>query len=70
MPKSNKTLFSKSDLYHLADELISMYTRFSIILNMARMENNQVMIDAYSGIIWELELLIDSYGMKEMTKLN
>jgi hypothetical protein len=70
MPKSNKTLFSKSDLYHLADELISMYTRFSIILNMARMEKNQVMIDAYSGIVWELELLIDTYGMKEMTKIN
>lgn len=70
MAKSPKTLFSKADLYHLADELISMYTRMKIILDLARMENNQVMIDAYSGIVFELELLIEAYGMKEMVKIN
>jgi hypothetical protein len=70
MAKYNKTLFSKADLYHLADELISMYTRMKIILDLARMENNQVMIDAYSGIVFELELLIEAYGMKEMVKIN
>ena len=65
---AKKTLFSKSDLYHLADELVSMYIRMDIILKLARAEENKLMIDAYSGIVWELELLIETYGLKEMIK--
>jgi len=70
MVKQNKTFFSKSDLYHFADEIIGMYTRMKLILDFARMEDNKLMIDAYSGIVWELELLIDAYNLKEMTKIN
>jgi hypothetical protein len=70
MTKSPKTLFSKLDLYHLADQIVEMYTRMDLIYKFAKMENNKVMMDAYSGIIFELNLLIESYGMKEMTKIN
>jgi hypothetical protein len=65
-----KTLFSKSDLYHMADAIVEMHLRMDTILKLARADNNQVMIDAYSGIVWELELLIDAYKLREMTKIN
>jgi hypothetical protein len=70
MAKSNKTFFSKADLYHFADEILSMHKRLSIVLGFAKMNNNQVMIDAYSPIIWELDLLIEAYGLREMVKIN
>lgn len=47
-----------------------MYTRMDLIYKFAQMENNKVMMDAYSGIIFELNLLIESYGLREMTKIN
>lgn len=68
--KAPKTLFSKSDLYHLADELVMMHNRMKLILDFAKMDKNQVLIDAYSGIVWELDLLISAYGMQEMVKIN
>jgi hypothetical protein len=68
--KPQKTLFSKLDLYHLADEIVTMYIRMDLIYKFAKMENNQVMMDAYSGIMWELNLLIEAYGLKEMCKIN
>jgi hypothetical protein len=67
---AKKSLFSTRDLYNMADKIVEMYTKFDLILKFAKGENNQVMIDAYSGIVWELELLINAYGLKEMTKIN
>ena len=54
----------------MADAIVEMHTRFDTILKFARTDNNQTMIDAYSGIVWELELLISAYKLREMTKIN
>jgi hypothetical protein len=65
-----KTLFSKSDLYHLADKLVGMYDKMNIIYKLALAEDNKVMIQAYGGVMWELNLLIESYKLREMTKID
>ena len=65
-----KTLFSTFDLYNMADRIMEMYTKFNVILKLAKAEKNQLKIDAYSGIVWELDLLIKAYGIKEMIKIN
>ena len=67
---ANKTLFSKLDLYHLADQIIEMYTRMDLIYKFAKMEDNKLMMEAYNGIMFELNLLIEAYGMREMVKIN
>jgi hypothetical protein len=67
---ANKSLFSPRDLYNMADRIVEMYDRFNLILKFATGEDNKVMIDAYSGIVWELNLLIEAYGLREMTKIN
>ena len=70
MAKSQKSLFSPRDLFNMADRIVDMHTKMDIILKLARAENNQVMINAYAGIVWELELLIGAYGLREMVKIN
>jgi hypothetical protein len=65
-----KTLFSKSDLYHLADKIVEMYDKMNLIYKLALAEDNKEMIQAYGGVIWELNLLIGTYGLREMTKIN
>jgi len=68
--KSNKTLFSKLDLYHMADSIVTMYDKFNLIYKFAKMGDNQLMVDAYYGIVFELNLLIESYGLREMVKIK
>ena len=70
MTKSPKTLFSPRDLFNMADRIVEMHTKMDLILKFARAENNQVMIDAYAPIVWELELLMNAYGLREMVKIN
>lgn len=70
MPKSVKSLFSPKDLFELADSLINLYTRSKLVLDFAKMENDQARIDAFSPLVWELELLIKTYGLKELVKID
>jgi hypothetical protein len=70
MVKAQKSLFSKSDLYHLADEIVNMYVKLDLIYKFAKMEKDEVMMKAYSSIMWELNLLIEAYGLREMVKIN
>lgn len=65
-----KSLFSKSDLYHMADAIIEMYDRLNITYKLALAEDNQTIIETYSGIIWELNLLIEAYNLREMVKIK
>jgi hypothetical protein len=65
-----KTLFSKSDLYHLADSIVEMHRKLDIVYKLAVSENNTEVMNAYSGIVWELELLINAYKLREMVKIN
>lgn len=70
MASQYRTLFSKSDLFHFADRVVSMHIRFKLILDMARLHNDKVMEDAYSGIVTELEILIDAYKLRELIKID
>jgi hypothetical protein len=54
----------------MADSIVSMYDRLNIVYKFAVAENNKVMVDSYNGIMFELNLLIESYGLREMTKIN
>lgn len=63
-----KSLFSTRDLYDLADKIMDMYTKFDLLLKFARMDEDEQMIADFSGIVWELELIIETYGLREMTK--
>lgn len=67
---AKKSLFSPKNLYELADSMINMYTKMDLVLKFARMNNNKEMIDAYSPIVWELNLLIETYGLREMVKID
>ena len=67
---AKKSLFSPRDLYNMADNIVEMYDRLNLVLKFATGEDNKVMMDAYSGIVWELNLLIETYGLREMTKIN
>jgi hypothetical protein len=68
--KPTKSLFSKSDLYHLADKIVDMYDRLNLVYKFAVMGNDQTMMKAYNGMLVELELLIRVYGLREMTKID
>ena len=70
MPKSNKTVFSKLDLYHLMDQMIQMYDKMYLAYNFAKMENDEIKMRAYDGVMFELNLLISAYGMREKVKIN
>ena len=65
-----KSVFSKSDLYHLADKIVDMYDRLKLVYDFAVMGKDEVMQRAYSGMLTELELLIRVYGLREMCKIN
>ena len=65
----SKTLFSKSDLFHMADKIVDMYDRMDLIRKFYVMENNDRAL-VYSGILWELESLIKAYGLRQMVKIN
>lgn len=67
---AKKSLFSPTDLYHMADAIVEMYNRMNVIYKLACAEDDNEMILAYGGIVVELELLIEAYGLKEMTKIN
>jgi hypothetical protein len=67
---AKKSLFSPRDLYNIADSIVEMYDRLNLVFKFATAEGNQTKIDAYSGMIWELNLLIESYGLREMTKID
>jgi hypothetical protein len=54
----------------LADAIVSMYDRLNLVYKFAKMGNDQKMMDAYYGIIFELNLLIEAYGLREMVKIN
>jgi hypothetical protein len=67
--KAGKTLFSKSDLFHMADKIVDMYDRMDLIRKFYVMNNDDKAL-VYSGILWELELLIKAYGLREMVKIS
>ena len=67
---AKKSLFSPTDLYHMADAIVEMYNRMNLIYKLAVAEDNKEVMQAYNGIVVELELLIQAYGLKEMTKIN
>lgn len=70
MTKSYKSVFSKADLYHLADRIVDMHTRFKLIYDFAKAAGDQDKASLYYGILFELELLIEGYGLKELVKIN
>jgi hypothetical protein len=65
-----KSLFSPRDCYNIADKIVDMWYKYDLLLKFARMEDNEQMIGDFSGLVWELELLIEAYGFKEMVKIN
>ena len=67
---ATKSVFSKSDLYHLADKIVDMYDRLKLVYDFAVLDNNERMMNAYNGMLVELELLIRVYGLREMIKIS
>ena len=67
---ANRTMFSKSDLYFLVDQIVGMYDRFKLVYDFAAMGKDEQMQRAYSGILTELEILIAAFGLREMTKIK
>jgi hypothetical protein len=67
---AKKSLFSTRDLYNMADRIVDLHHKFDLLLKFAKMEADEEMTAAYSGIVWELELLIETYGLREMVKIN
>jgi hypothetical protein len=67
---ASKTLFSKADLYHMADKIVEMYDRMKLIYDFAVMGKDEQMQRAYSGILTELEILIEAYQLREMIKIK
>ena len=65
-----KLVFSKSDLYHLADKIVDMYDRLKLVYDFAVMGKDEAIMRAYNGPLFELNLLIETYGLRELTKIN
>jgi hypothetical protein len=70
MAKVGKSLFSPSDLYHMADKIVEMYDKFDLLFKFAKMEDDLERMNTYSTITWELNLLIEAYGLREMVKIK
>jgi hypothetical protein len=67
---ASKTLFSKVDLFHMAYSIVEMYDRMKLVYDFAVMGKDEARQRAYSGILTELEILIEAYSLRKMTKIN
>jgi hypothetical protein len=67
---ASKSLFSPRDCYNIAEDVINMYNKFDLLYRFAKMDENEQMMADYQGIVWELNLIIEAYGFREMTKIN
>jgi hypothetical protein len=67
---ASKSLFSPRDCYNIAEDIVNMYTKFDLLYRFAKMDGDEQMMADYQGICWELNLIIESYGSREMTKIN
>ena len=65
-----KSVFSKAELYHLADSIVSMYDRSNLVYKFAVSKDDKEVMNAYNGMIWELNLLIETYGLRKMIKID
>jgi hypothetical protein len=67
---AGKSLFSPRDCYALADNIVNAHLKFDLLYKFAKAEGDEQMMAAYQGIAWELNLIIETYGLREMTKIN
>ena len=67
---ASKSLFSPRDCYNIADDIVTMHHKFNLLYKFAVMAGDEQMMADFQGIVWELELIIDAYGFKEMVKIN
>jgi hypothetical protein len=47
-----------------------MYTKFDLLYRFAKMDGDEQMMADFQGIVWELNLIIETYGFRAMTKIN
>jgi hypothetical protein len=67
---ANKSLFSPRDCFALADNIVTAHHKFNLLYKFAKMEDNEQMMADFQGIAWELNLIIEAYGFRDMTKIN
>jgi hypothetical protein len=67
---ASKSLFSPRDCYNIADDIVNLHHKFDLLYRFAKMDGDEQMMADFQGIVWELNLIIESYGFKEMTKIN
>jgi hypothetical protein len=67
---ASKSLFSPRDCYNLADDIVNMHNKFDLLYRFAKMDGDEQMMADFQGIVWELNLIIEAYGFKDITKIN
>lgn len=71
MANTYKTLFSKSDLYSLADRIVDLHAKMDLLRKWNESDpNKEEAALTYGFVCIELESLINSFGLREMCKIN
>lgn len=65
-----KSLFSKADLYHLADELVNLRCKYDLLMKFYQKDGKEEIAAMYRSVVLELDFLLNGYGLKEMVKID